>query len=97
LIFAELQYERGHRDIHGDLDALLRTSFENVRSGLQGDSWFCVLDGGETVFVDTFTAFKHQVKSPSAGAHVQAVIEVLRSEYEMQMHNPPRPEDHEDE
>lgn len=75
---------------------LLRRHFSRVESGQQADSWFWILDGGEKVAVDTFTSMKHQVKSASPGAHVDAVLDVLRGSYALQPCDPPELEGHED-
>ena len=67
-----------------------------VKSGLKGDSWFWILDGEETVAIDTFTSMQHQIKSASPGKHVQSVIEVLRTKYRVDVYDSPELEGHED-
>jgi hypothetical protein len=66
-----------------------------VESGIQGDSWIWILDGGEKVQIDTFTSMKHQVKSAKPGPHLQNVIEALRGTYQMKVYESPMPEGHE--
>ena len=96
MIFAELQYAGHYEDFHPELQAFLAQRFRRVESGLQADSWFWVLDGDEKVAIDTFTSMKHQVKSASPGAHVQAVIDALRTRFEVRIHDRPELEGHED-
>jgi hypothetical protein len=96
MIFAELEYPQHYSEFHATLEACLRARFSQVQSGLQGDSWIWVLDGGEKVAIDTFTSMKHQVKSARAGAHVQQVIDALLARFAVKVHDQPEPEAHED-
>ena len=96
MIFAELQYTEHYQGLHDDLEVFLRTHFRLVESGMQTDSWFWILDGGKKVAVDTFTSMKHQVKSASPGPHVDSVLRVLRSKYDLRVYDSPELEGHED-
>ena len=96
MIFAELEYPQGYRDIHSDLGTFLLAHFEKVQLGLQGDSWFHISVGGESVDVDTFSAMKHQIKSDKTGPHVSQVIETLQLKYKVNVFEEPRLEIHED-
>ena len=96
MIFAEMGYPRAYEDFHEELRAFLALHFSQVESGLQGDSWFWIFDGGEKVAIDTFSSMKHQVKSQRAGPHVQAVLETLRSKYDLNVYENPMLEPHED-
>ncbi|MDT8320269.1 MAG: hypothetical protein RQ826_07050 [Xanthomonadales bacterium] len=58
MIFAEFQYPCRYADVHDELLALVRKRFAEVQSGLQGDSWIWIMDGGEKVVIDTFS-FMH--------------------------------------
>lgn len=95
MIFAELEYEQDYSALHDELVAFLNRSFSNVQSGLQGDSWIWILDGGEKVAIDTFSSMKHQVKSATNGPHVQKVIDALKSRYKLRILDIPEPEGHE--
>ena len=46
MIFAELQYDLPYSDAHSSLATLLGQHFQNLESGLQGDSWIWILDNG---------------------------------------------------
>ena len=96
MIFAEMIYDGEYGELHGELLSLLIRAFRNVESGHQGDSYIWVLDGAERVAIDTFSSMKHQVKSPRPGPHVQAVIDVLRQQYELRIYERPELEAHED-
>ena len=95
MVFAEFAYDEHYSDVHAELLAYVMRHFSSVESGLQGDSWIWILDGGDKVSIDTFTSMKHQIKSPSAGAHVQRVIDTLRREFQLHVHREPQPEAHE--
>jgi hypothetical protein len=95
MIFAEMQYGCTYEDVHPELDALLDEHFKSVESGLQGDSYFWILDGEEKVSIDTFTSMTHQVKSSKAGQLVKNVIGVLNSKYKMKVYDQPLLEGHE--
>lgn len=95
MIFAELEYEQDYSAFHEELVAFLNRSFSNVQSGLQGDSWIWILDGGEKVAIDTFTSMKHQVKSSTNGPHVQKVIDALQLKFKLRVFREPEPEGHE--
>lgn len=96
MIFAELRYPGGYEDAHDELLALVRARFSEVESGIQGDSWIWILDGGEKVALDTFSSMKHQVKSPKPGPHVARVIDALKERYEVALYSEPECEPHED-
>ena len=96
MVFAELQYDSHYSDVHAPLLEFVQRHFSRVESGLQGDSWIWILDGGEKVSIDTFTSMKHQVKSPSGGAHVRKVIDALRHQFRLRVYDKPEPEAHED-
>jgi 23S rRNA G2445 N2-methylase RlmL len=95
VIFAELEYQQHYSDIHNELAAFIGRNFSDVESGLQGDSWIQILDGGEKVQVDTFTSMKHQIKSSKASHQVQRVIELLARRYKLRLYEPPELEGHE--
>jgi hypothetical protein len=96
MIFAEMEYQKHYSDFHSELLAFIGRYFSQVQSGLQGDSWIWILDGEEKVAIDTFTSMKHQIKSPTAGVHVQRVIETLLSRFEVKVYEEPAFEGHED-
>lgn len=95
MVFAELDYAAHYSRVHPELRALLESIFENVQSGLQGDSWFWILDGGERVEVDTFSSMTHQIKSARPGPHVQKVIQALARKYRLRIHATPVRQPHE--
>jgi hypothetical protein len=95
MIFAELQYKGRYQEIHKELLAFVGTKFVHIQSGLQGDSWIWILDGGEKVAIDTFSSMKHQIKSRKSGEHVEKVIDVLRERYKMTVYEKPKGEAHE--
>lgn len=92
MIFAQLEYPQHYSEIHDDQLALVRRHFSQVEAGHQGDSWIWILDGGEKVAIDTFTSMKHQIKSASPGAHVQRVIDVLRTQFVVSVYDQLVPE-----
>lgn len=96
MIFADMDYPSRYEDFHGELVSFLTAHFTHVESGLQGDSYCWVLDGGEKVSIDTFDAMKHQVKSTRAGPHVQNVISTLQQRYKLKVYENPELEAHED-
>lgn len=96
MIFAEIDYPSDYADFHPELLAFVGQHFSRIESGLQGDSWIWIMDGGEKVALDTFTAMKHQVKSRKAGPHVEQVIETLRRRYAVKVYAEPVLEGHED-
>jgi hypothetical protein len=83
LIFAEIKYTGEYPDEHLAIVDLIESNFADTQSGLQGDSWIWIMDGGERVKIDTFSSMRHQVKSRKDGPHVQKVINVLRAKYEV--------------
>lgn len=96
MIFAELKYSEDYEDFHLELEAFLAQRFARIEAGRQGDSWIWILDGEEKVAIDTFTSMKHQVKSERPGAHVQPVIDALRTRFHVNVYDPPELEGHED-
>tara|TARA_R110000850_G_scaffold253997_1_gene379276 strand:- start:44 stop:343 length:300 start_codon:yes stop_codon:yes gene_type:complete len=89
MVFGEIRYPQEYDDVHAEMVALIRSQFSNVEAGLQGDSWIWILDGDDKVAIDTFSSMKHQVKSCTAGSHVQRVIDALRAKYDVQVFEPP--------
>lgn len=96
MVFAEFAYEMHYSDFHAELLERVMRHFSSVESGLQGDSWIWIFDGNAKVSIDTFTSMKHQIKSSSPGAHVQKVIDALRDEFQLHVHEEPEREPHED-
>lgn len=97
MIFAELEYPGHYQDFHHELLAFVRARFAEVESGLQGDSWIWITEGGEKVALDTFSSMKHQVKSSKPGRHVENVISAIKEKYAIKMYEGPELEAHEDE
>lgn len=95
MVFAELEYDSHYSDVHDELVTLMKEHFSIVRSGLQGDSWIWIEDGGVRVAVDSFTSMKHRVKSDKAGPHVQRVLDVLKYRFRVQIWDPPEQEGNE--
>ncbi|KAB2692417.1 hypothetical protein [Brucella intermedia] len=89
MIFAELIYPGSYADFHPELVAFVAQQFTRVRSGLQGDSHISIMDDGQEVMIDTFSAMKHQIKSRTAGPHVQMVIDVLQLKYQVRLYDEP--------
>ena len=87
-----MRYEEHYSDFHPELLSFVDAHFSQVQSGLQGDFWIWILDGGEKVAIDTFTSMRHQVKSASAGTHVQRVVETLLTRFKMKVYDQPEPE-----
>ena len=96
MIFADFQYAENYSDIHSELVSFVSARFSEVKSGLQGDSWIWVFDGGEKVAIDTFSSMTHQVKSKKAGAHVQQVLDALQTKYQLKVYQEPELEGFED-
>jgi hypothetical protein len=99
MIFAQLQYKGSAVDRHDEIAGLLRNRFPIVRDGVQGESWIWVFfDGDDKVQVDNFSSITtHEVKSSRPGAHIKAVIDVLREKYRVDVREAPELEAHEDE
>lgn len=89
MTLAEVEYPEDYRYAHSKIVTLMKACFSNVEFGLQGDSWIWVMDGDDKVTIDTFTCMKHQVKSNSAGVHVQKVIDALRVKYNVRVFDDP--------
>ncbi len=103
MIFAELEYDMHYSDFHEELVDYMRSHFDKVESGLQGDSWIWVFEtetksGREhKVAIDTFSAMKHQVKSDNRQNElVEKVIHLLKQKYSVHTYDEPEFEGHED-
>jgi len=96
MVFAEMEYPKHYSEFHDELLAFVHRHFSRVESGHQGDSYIWILDGEDKVAIDTFTSMKHQIKSQTAGAHVQKVIETLLQRYKLHVYQTPEREAHED-
>ena len=95
MIFAELQYDQPYSDAHSSLATLLGQHFQNIESGLQGDSWIWILDNGLKVSVDTFTSMHHQVKASRPSWLLNQVLAILAAQYKLRVMDPPALEGHE--
>jgi hypothetical protein len=95
MIFADIKYSGRYEDIHDELFSYIKSHFENVEGGLQGDSWICISLDDKKVQIDTFLSMTHQVKSSQPGTHVEKVIEVLMQRYEVSIYQHPELEPHE--
>ena len=97
MIFAEIESDKDLQARHSELSHALHGQFANLRFGIQGDSWFLIVGSNGDVMVDTLTSMRHQIKSPKAGAHVEAVISALRQSFKVLVYDVPKTEIHEDE
>lgn len=97
MVFADLKYSGTYEDAHEDLYTFLRSRFDRVEGGLQGDSWIWIWFDEHKVAVDTFSAKTHQIKSSRSGSHVEIVIEALKQKYNVAVYPQPVIEPHEDE
>lgn len=96
MIFGEIEYPGCYEDFHDELLAFVLERFAEVESGLQGDSWIWITDGGEKVALDTFSSMKHQVKSPKPGRHVENIINAIKEKYKIKVYDEPELEAYED-
>jgi len=97
MIFAEMEYSKDYWDEHHDLVKLICSNFDNVKHGIQGDSWIWILEGEGKVAIDTFSSMKHQVKCETKSLPlVEKVIGVLEQNYTVLEYEIPMPEAHED-
>jgi hypothetical protein len=83
MIFAEFNHASDYSDFYPELSGFIRANFENVESGLQGDAWIHIQDGGEQVQLDTFNSMQFQIKSKSSCVLVYAVIKIIAEKYEL--------------
>ncbi|WP_339723613.1 hypothetical protein [uncultured Paraglaciecola sp.] len=96
MIFGKMEYENDYSDFHDELVNYLKTRFEPVKSGLQGDSWIEISENNETVTVDTFLSMKHQIKSSKVDSTlVKMVIDYLCLKYKVVVFSSPEIEPHE--
>lgn len=96
MIFAEMEYERHYSEFHQELASFIKGSFDNVESGLQGDSWIWIFSGNEKVAIDTFSSMKHQIKSSSPEYYlVKEVLKHIGSKYKIVVYSTPELEAHE--
>ena len=96
MIFAELEYEEHYSEFHQELLNFIKEKFDQVESGLQGDSWIWVFENNEKLAIDTFTSMKHQVKSSGTEfALVNKVIKHIDSKYKVFIYDTPELEAHE--
>ena len=96
MIFAKIHYEQPYEAVHDGMLSFLESRFDRVKGGLQCDSWIWIQLGGQKVAVDTFTAMTHEVKSASAGSHVDEVLSALSERYSVEVYAEPEMEAHED-
>ena len=97
VIYAELQYDEHYSEVHAELVDYLKSKFPNLESGLQGDSWIWIFEGDEKVAIDSFSSMKHQIKSSSPQATlVHKVIDVLSSQYSVEVYEKPELEPHDE-
>lgn len=93
MTFAELRYESHYSEMHHELVEALSAEFPDVQSGLQGDSWIWVVEGGEKVAVDTFSSMKHEVKADAADSTLaKKVIQTLSRKYDVLVYETPKPD-----
>ncbi|MCA9207076.1 MAG: hypothetical protein KDA55_01915 [Planctomycetales bacterium] len=96
MIYASLNYRGEYSSHHRLIYRILKANFDNVREGLQGDSWIEVSANNQRVSVDSFTSLKHEVKGRDTDEElVNEVIEVLRRRLNVTIINPPESEAHE--
>ena len=95
MIFGKLRYTGSYEDRHPDGVATLKSAFERVEEGLQGDSWIWVWSKNQKVRIDTFTSMTHEIKSEAAGDHLNEVFRTLKENFECEVYSQAELEPHE--
>lgn len=95
MTFGKLRYTGSYEDRHPDVVASLKSAFEQVEEGLQGDSWIWVWSKNQKVRIDTFPSMTHEIKSDCAGAHLNEVFRALKRNFECEVYSEPELEPHE--
>jgi len=81
----------------GALVAMLKAHYSDVRFGQQGDSWIWVESEDMKVEIDTFSAMRFQVKSPSKSHRlVVQILALLQQHYKLYIYPESELEAHED-
>ncbi|RDE18957.1 hypothetical protein DV711_15220 [Motiliproteus coralliicola] len=97
MLYAELDYPEHYSYCHEPLVELLEAHFDQVQSGLQGDSWIWIFDGDDKVALDSFSSMKHQLKSSAPNSRlIPKVLAVLQTRYSVKLIEPPELEAHEE-
>jgi len=97
MIIAEMEYEKHYSDFHTELEEFIKSNFEKVESGHQGDSYIWIFDGNDKVTIDTFSSMKHQIKCSSTDSPLlDEVIKKLTANYNLHIYEESKLEPHEE-
>ena len=96
MIFADINYKGKCENFHSPILNHIQENFEQVDSGMQGDSWIWIYEGKNKVAIDTFSSMKHQVKTNiKESTLVHKVINVLQEKFDLHVYAQPELEPHE--
>lgn len=97
MIFGEIVHSEHYYDVFPELLELIKSEFDVVESGVQGDAWIWIVENSEKVAIDSFTSMRLQLKSEkSGGVLLEKVISVLQNKYKLYLYQEPEIEGHED-
>lgn len=87
--FAIIEHSQNYYDFYNELLPYIKKHFSCVESGVQGDAYIWIMENGQKVAVDTFSAMQFEIKSESNNALLQAVIDIIRQQYPVRLYDPP--------
>ena len=97
MIFGEIIHDEHYYDVFPELIELIRSEFNEVESGVQGDAWIWIFENNEKVVIDSFTSMRFQFKSDrSGGILLEKVLSVLQKKYKLYLYQEPEIEGYED-
>ena len=87
-IFAEL-----NRDKFDEILQTLKSHFENVESGRQGDDWIWIHLGDDKIEIDSFFSMNLEVKGMYKYLPVvQQILQELDADWVLEIFDPPKPD-----
>jgi hypothetical protein len=97
MIFGEIVHEEHSYEVFPGLLELVKSEFNEVQSGVQGDAWIWIIENDEKVAIDSFTSMRFQIKCGKVGGILLgSVISVLERKYTLYLYQNPEIEGHED-
>jgi superoxide dismutase len=89
MAFAIIEHSQSYSEFYDELLDYVKRHFSQVKSGIQGDAWIWIMQDGQKVAVDTFSAMQFEIKSDDKSEFLQSVIDTIRRKYPVRLYARP--------
>lgn len=88
--FATIEHSQSYYEFFNELLPHIRSAFDDVQSGVQGDAWIWIFRDGQKVAVDTFYSMQFEINADEDCALLRDVISHIERKFPVRLYSEPR-------